>query len=138
MEQWTRRRRIAMEHSSLRLALALLSAGAGQLLAPSAQAQSSHPRFGVVGLAGGQVARLNVVNTAVPRPSEQLTCEVALSFVDGSGVGIEDPEEFVLVPGRSASIELTYAEALLHARERVPSLRFPLRLPIRGVVAAST
>src|SRR5262252_3452628 len=107
-----------MEHTVSRIAVALLVAGAGQLLAPSPQAQSAHARFGVVGLAPGQVARLNVVNTA--QPSEQLTCEVALSFVDGSGVAFGDPDLFVLVSGQSASIELTYGQALLRARGGAP------------------
>ena len=119
-----------MQLTMSRLALSLLVAGAGGLLASSARAQAQ-PRFGVVGLAAGQVARLNVVNVA--DPILKSFCEVRLSLVDGSGVGYHDPDQKVMFPGQSAFIEVTYAQALLRARPRLPALLTP-RLPVRGVV----
>ena len=121
-----------MKRATSRLVSCLLVAVAGWLLAPSAHAKQ---RFGVVGLAAGQVARLNVANVAHPIFKDAF-CEVALSMVDGGGA-YEDPEQFVLLPGQSGFIELTHAQALLRARERAP-VRFALRLPVLGVIEGIT
>jgi len=79
----------------------------------------------VVGIAFGQVARLNAVFT-IPPPEPDDVCKVTLMFLDADGneLAMSGPEE--LTPGNSAFLELSARQAGVIA--------FGQRAAIRGVV----
>lgn len=62
--------------------------------------------FGMVGIAQGQTARLNVVNIGNP---DELPCEVALQFLDGEGNTLAE-QGIIIIGGKAASLDLDAAE----------------------------
>ena len=113
--------------------LVMLVSGNGA--APGAQetkpAQgSSVQRFGMVGLARGQTARLNVVNAQLVRPPDgrgDAGCPVELSFIDSVGRTVASGGG-TLRAGEAILIDLPFAE-----RGR----GLETRLQIRGVVRST-
>ncbi len=100
--------------------------------APSARVQSvppddNTPRFGMVGFAIGQVARINAVKGIQPMPFR-----VALGFVDENGIPLHDRagneimREVTLLPGHGAWLDVEASEVLS---------RGELRKQIRAVVS---
>jgi hypothetical protein len=67
-------------------------------------------RSGALGLAAGQVVRLNAVNTAEAAPGVG-ACQVELNLADVNGGTVTDPETFTLAPGQSAFADFPYDSA---------------------------
>jgi len=86
--------------------------------------------FGMLGLAAGQTARLNVVNVGVATVSP-LPCVLATAFLDSNGKILK--QTFVsLKSGQSALLDLTGNEAG-NASEPGHKTDSAQRVPIRGV-----
>ena len=65
-----------------------LAAGALSQIARAFNPQPDPPGYGMIGIANGQTARLNVVNLGVPDPTTGLPpdpCRMRLQFVDAEG-----------------------------------------------------
>jgi hypothetical protein len=94
-------------------------------------------RFGMVGLAFGQTARLNAVNLLLPDPAyPPQPCRVTLGFVDARGEtfvnrdGTEIVKEVRLMPGHAAFLDMPGGQALVDSR-RV-QFRAGLEFPAEG------
>jgi hypothetical protein len=80
----------------------------------------------VVGLAGGQTARLNVLYPSIPAPLLQVMCAVTVSIVDDQG-GVLKTQDFQMLGGKSASISFNADDlpgghtALIHALTLTPA-----------------
>lgn len=61
--------------------------------------------FGMVGLADGQTAELNVLNQGVPPPALGVICSATLSFLDDQGAVLKTTTVSV-TPGKSAAFYL--------------------------------
>jgi hypothetical protein len=64
----------------------------------------------MVGVAPGQVARLNVVNAGGGADPAAGACQVEVSFANAAGAPL-DPATFTLVPGQSAFADLPFEAA---------------------------
>lgn len=125
-------------HVALLIAIAAFAPLSAQEIQPCVH----EARFGLVGLARLQAARLNVVNVVPPdpvqppdpvHPPDPVTppdpCHVAIGFLQTSNQPFRDSAgapvivELDLRPGQSAFIELTSADAFRANRE----LRVPFR-----------
>jgi hypothetical protein len=98
------------------------------VLAISASAQDS-PKvdtFGMVGLAGGQTARLNVLNMGSQAPGAATTCLVSLLFLDDQGALLKT-NTLEVGPARSVSLDLDADKDLALAATQ--------RRQIRGLIA---
>jgi hypothetical protein len=85
-------------------------------IAASAQTNSAVQTFGMVGIAGGQTARLNVLNVGGAGQATQ--CLTSLIFVDDQGTALRT-NTITVLPGRSASLDLVANTDLsLGANER--------------------
>jgi hypothetical protein len=62
--------------------------------------------FGVVGLAPGQSAQLNVVNPGLPAPFLAIICNTRLSFVDDQNNELKSSATVQVLPGKSVSLVL--------------------------------
>jgi hypothetical protein len=107
--------------------------------APSARLQSitpddNLPRFGLVGFALGQVARINAVKGIEPVPFR-----VALGFVDEDGIPLHDragneiKREVELMPGHGAWLDVDAAEVLSRGELRKQIRAVVSVLPVAGV-----
>jgi hypothetical protein len=104
-------------------------------------------RFGMVGLAVAQTARLNAVNVLPPDVPPEL-CRVTLGFLDSDGKtlltrrGSEIVQEVSIMPGQAAFLDMPAAEVLRGSRrvefraglEFPPATALPLD-PCRNIVA---
>jgi hypothetical protein len=111
------------------LGVALASA---QTLVPATEA-AKLPTFGMIGLAKGQVAVLNLV-LSEPPAADHPGCQVTASFVDAQGMVFNDlsgnpvKETFTLQPQIASEFKMHAAQVLEVGR---------LRKPIRAVVTAA-
>ena len=97
------------------LALAALLLATGALLWLSVRSEAiiiygaPQAKFGLVGVAPGQMVRLSASNVGNPDgipPDQQHDCRVGLTFIDVDGSGVGSPEERVLRPGQSTYVTL--------------------------------
>jgi hypothetical protein len=116
-------------------AVAALGVGAfasAQTLVPATEA-AKFPTFGMIGLAKGQVAILNLV-LYEPPADDHPGCQVTASFVDAQGMVFNDlggnpvEETFTLYPQIASDLKLPAAQILEVGQ---------LRKPIRAVVTAA-
>jgi hypothetical protein len=109
-------------------------------LSVPARAQTELPAFGMVGLAAGQRAVLNLVLVASPDTSHP-GCRVTASFVDSAGRVFSDAagtpvrRTFTLRPQIAASIQLLSGDILGSGQQR-RSIR-PVVAPVRSGGAPS-
>lgn len=68
--------------------------------------QSRQRTSGVVGVASGQTARLNVVYPTAPAPILQVLCSAILAIADDQGKILKSDNISQLIAGRSASLDL--------------------------------
>ena len=61
---------------------------------------------GVVGVAAGQTARLNVMYPSVPAPLLQVTCSATLAIADDQGTILKSKDFSLLSGGKSVSLDL--------------------------------
>jgi hypothetical protein len=117
------------------VAVAALGVGAfasAQTLVPATEA-AKFPTFGMIGLAKGQVAILNLV-LSEPPADDHPGCQVTASFVDAQGIVFNDlggnpvKETFTLQPQIASDLKLPAAQILEIGQ---------LRKPIRAVVTAA-
>jgi hypothetical protein len=105
-----------------------LTAVVGAAVAVAAE-RTELPAFGLVGLARGQTAVLNLVDVGLP--SGRPTCQVTAAFVDATGQVLHDragnpvQQTFVLRPNVAASLRLR-AEDVLGNRQLRRSTRVVL------------
>jgi hypothetical protein len=88
-----------------------IAVGAVTVFCASAQDQplplnSQIRTFGIVGLAPGQAAQLNVVNPGLPAPFLPIICTARLSFVDDQNVELKSSATLQVLPGKSVSLVL--------------------------------
>lgn len=107
-------------------------AGAVLAMAGGAAAQSTQPMLpvalrtsGMVGLAAGQTARLNVLNPGALAPAVAVVCAAQLSFLNAEGVVLKTTSVSV-PPGQSASFNLDRDVDLIVS---------DLRVEVRAVIA---
>ncbi len=107
-------------------------AGAALALAGGAAAQSTQPMLpvalrtsGMVGLAAGQTARLNVLNPGVLAPAVAVACVAQLSFLNAEGVVLKTTSVTV-PPGQSMPFNLD---------REVDLIVSDLRVEVRAVIA---
>ena len=100
-------------------------AGSALALAGGALCQTASPMLpvaihtsGMVGLAEGQTARLNVLNPGALAPAVGAICAAQLSFLNAEGAVIKTTSVSVN-PGRSASFNLDRDADLVTSDERV-------------------
>jgi hypothetical protein len=75
------------------------------LIAAGASAQTVHT-FGMVGVAEGQIARVNVLNPGeAPPAAVGVVCAAQLTFIDGAGVVLKTSSVSVS-PGRESYLDL--------------------------------
>jgi len=74
------------------------------LIAAGASAQTVYT-FGMVGVAEGQIARVNALNPGVAPPAVGVVCAAQLTFIDGAGVVLKTSAVSVL-PGKEAYLDL--------------------------------
>jgi hypothetical protein len=110
----------------------LLAAGAFTIRARAFNPQPDPPGYGMVGIATGQTARLNIVNVGVPDPTTGLPpdpCRARLQFVDADGNELAS---------RGVAPEMGHAKFLDFTPNFVPVSTVdavaPLRAEIRAVV----
>ncbi len=127
MTALTRPRRIAIGgFVALLLAVGVLSKHAGAF-----NPQPDPPGYGMVGIATGQTARLNIVNVGVVDPTTGIPpgpCRARLQFVDGDGNELAS---------RGVAPEMGHAKFLDFTQSFVPvdtAAAAPLRAEIRAVV----
>jgi hypothetical protein len=109
--------------------LALLVVALLTLVAVGAAAQTDAPavQFGLVGLARGETARLNVVSLVPPGP-----CHVTLQFLDAQGVAFPGAlAEVDLAPGQATHLDLPSGAAFATSAATV------LRRRVRASVETS-
>lgn len=108
-------------------------------LAGYAEAQDATPiatpltefSFGMVGLAVGQTARLNLVNIGADSATP-LPCVLALAFLDRNNKILKQTFVF-LKPGQSALLDLTGYEVGYASAQTGDQADSSQRLPIRGI-----
>ena len=61
---------------------------------------------GMVGLASGQTARLNLLNPGIQAPAMGIICTAQVSFVDSDGASLKS-DTLAVIPGKSASLDLS-------------------------------
>jgi hypothetical protein len=79
----------------------LIAAGVSAQVVPAPTAETS----GMVGLAFGETARLNVLNPGAPAPATAVACSAAVSFIDGGG-NVLKSTTLTIAPGTSMSFDL--------------------------------
>jgi hypothetical protein len=110
----------------------LLGVGVLSRHATAFNPQPDPPGFGMIGIADGQTARLNIVNLGVPDPTTGLPpdpCRVRLQFVDADGNVLAS--RGVAPEGGHAKF-LDFAPSFVNTIDAVA----PLRAEIRAVVLA--
>ena len=95
-----------MTSVSIRRSLPLLSCFLAVVASAAAQNGSGFP---MVGIASGQSARINALNTANQAPTNPTSCTVTLQFVDTSGKLLKQTT-VNLQPGTSTSLDLSWDE----------------------------
>jgi hypothetical protein len=126
------------------LAGALL--GAGPALAATPGPMILDFTSGMVGLALGQVARINAVN--ITAPPGAINCVVELNFFDADGVAIHpEPKLHDLEPGHAAFLDLPFDELpppspeaagfQASARARTPFTRAIVRADVRATCGST-
>jgi len=109
----------------------LLAAGVFSMRAGAFNPQPDPPGYGMVGIADGQTARLNIVNVGVLDPTTGLPpdpCRARLQFVDADGNELAS---------RGVAPEMGHAKFLDFTPRFVPvdtAAAAPLRAEIRAVV----
>jgi hypothetical protein len=95
--------------------------------------QPDPPRFGMVGIAEGQTARLNVVNLLSPDPSTLPPdpCRAELQFLDGDG-NVVASRRVQLAAGHAAFLDFTPSFVPVNTNGDAAA---PLRAEIRANVA---
>lgn len=90
---------------------------------------------GMIGLAEGQTARLNVLNPGVLAPAVGVICPATLAFIDGAGKVLKSASVSVN-PGQSQRFDL-FSDADLNL---APDARTEIRavIDIPGIVAAGS
>ena len=74
------------------------------LIAAGASAQTVYT-FGMVGVAEGQIARVNALNPGVAPPAVGVVCAAQLTFIDGAGAVLKTSTVSV-VPGKESYLDL--------------------------------
>ena len=74
------------------------------LIAAGASAQTVHT-FGMVGVAEGQIARVNVLNPGEAPPAVGVVCAAQLTFIDGVGAVLKTSSVSVS-PGKESYLDL--------------------------------
>jgi hypothetical protein len=92
--------------------------------------QPDPPRFGMVGIADGQTARLNLVNLGIPTSTglPPDPCRAHLKFFDGNG-NLLASRPVDLKPGEAAFLDFAPSFAPVNGTDLAP-----LRAEIRGAV----
>jgi hypothetical protein len=85
--------------------LAAAGAFAQATSTPAPSAVTTTSTTGMVGLAEGQTARINVLNPGVLAPAMGMICSVHLAFTDGTGKLLKAANVNV-APGQSQSVDL--------------------------------
>ena len=92
--------------------------------------------LGMVGLAEGQTARLNVLNPGVLPPlATAAICSAQVSFLDSKGAVLKTATISVL-PGQSVSFDLNHDTEVTAIDQRV-QIRATLQVPIPSPIVAS-
>jgi hypothetical protein len=78
----------------------LMATGLSAQVAPATVETS-----GMVGLAFGETARLNVLNPGVPASTTPMSCSAAVSFLDSTGTVLKSTT-LTIAPGKSAWFDL--------------------------------
>ena len=94
----------------------------------SAQINLNIQTFGMVGIAEGQTARLNVLNVGVQAPALGVQCSAALSFLDDQGAVLKTATVTV-IPGRSASLDLDADTDLKLSTNQRLQIRATIQIP---------
>jgi hypothetical protein len=110
-------------------ALAFPVLAAAQVIAPTPPIQVQQIQtFGMVGLASGQIARLNVLNPGVPAPlATAALCPARLTFLDSAG-NVLKTESVSVLPGQSLSYDLNRDTDLTSTALRV-QIRATIQMP---------
>ena len=116
----------------LAIAIAVAAVGAGVAQLKAFNPQPDPPGFGMVGIAEGQTARLNLVNliAAGPAGAPPDPCRVELQFLDGDG-SVVVARRVQLAAGHAAFLDFTPAFVPVNT---VGAVAAPLRAEIRGSI----
>ena len=112
----------------------LAAAGAfAQIVTTPAVARTT----GMIGLAEGQTARLNVLNPGIEPPAAGVICSAMLEFMDGTGKVLKSASVSV-TPGQAALFDLFADADLSLAADSRTEIRAVITLPAVIPVAVST
>ena len=91
---------------SIRLVCVLAATAAALAAQPAIPTTLANVRTtGMIGIADGQTARLNLLNPGVQAPLLGIICTATVSFLDGDG-GLLKSATFSVIPGKSLSLDL--------------------------------
>jgi hypothetical protein len=115
--------------------LCALSATALALSAQTASVGPGIRTFGMVGLAEGQTAQLNLLNPGVAAPAVGVTCSASVAFLDGNGTVLKTGA-FSIAPGKSAALDLRADADLALSTNQRREIRATIMIP--GVVPVAS
>ena len=98
------------------------------LAAQSVPATQSIQTTGMIGLAEGQTARLNLLNPGVPAPALGVVCTAGVAFLDDQGNVLKSKTATVL-PGTSAPLDLDSHADLNLATDERREIRAVIKIP---------
>jgi hypothetical protein len=88
------------------LCAVILSGAVAMAQSPGPSFQNRQQTTGVVGIAGGQTARLNVLYPTAPAPILQVLCAATLVISDDQGKTLKSSDTVPLAAGRSISLDV--------------------------------
>jgi hypothetical protein len=113
-----------------------LSATALVLSAQTASVGPGIRTFGMVGLAEGQTAQLNLLNPGVAAPAVGVICSAVVAFLDGNGTVLKTGSVSV-APGKSAAFDLRADADLALSVDQRRDIRATIMIPGPVPVASS-
>lgn len=119
--------------------LAAAGAFAQSASTPATSTVAKTSTTGMIGLAEGQTARINVLNPGILPPASATICSVNLAFTDGTGKLLKATSVSV-VPGQSSSFDLVSDTDLylaIGARVEIRAAVTPAVVPVTPATPAS-
>lgn len=92
---------------------------------------------GMIGLAYGQTARINVLNKGVLPPAVGAVCSATLAFYDGQGTLLKSMPVPTINPGTAAYLDITDMDLALATNQR-KEIRATISVPAPTPVASAT
>jgi hypothetical protein len=110
----------------------VLSLAASSLTAQNATpvVRLHHRSSGMVGIAGGQTARLNLLSPDLPAPlATGVMCSASVSFINAQGTVLKSGT-LTVIPGQSVHIDLDSVADLKYAVNERHEIRATIQVPV--------